>query len=193
MRLRGLKFGVVLVLLAFALSACGLIGGGNGKKGADDAKKAAEEKLAQLKTAAPQQPGTATTEIKMTTAQQVLDEVGLVHQYDPINKPDPFRPYQPTSAVMTGASDNPLLKYEVRYFKLVGVVRDTENPLAIFEDPSGKSYTVHAGDAIGKNGGIIRAILDDSVVVTETRISWRTDGTETIEMKIRLRTDDNKK
>lgn len=193
MRLRGLKFGVVLVLLAFALTACGLLGGGGGKKGAEDAKKAAEEKLAQLKNATPQQSPAATTEIKMTTAQEVLDEVGLVHQYDPINKPDPFRPYQPTSAIMSGASDNPLLKYEVRYFKLVGVVRDTENPLAIFEDPSGKSYTVHVGDVIGKNGGIIRAIFDDSVVVTETRISWRTDGTETIEMKIRLRSDENVK
>ena len=188
MRFTWLKALALIVVLFFVFTACG----GGGGDAADDARLKAEAKLAELKkkkeeTKKPKnQP--QTTEIKMPSAQEVLDEVGVTYTYDPINKPDPFRSYNPTEELsLTGDSDNPLLKFEVRYFKLVGIVKDTENPLAIFEDPSGKAYTVRVGHAIGKNGGVIRSVLEDAVVITETRISWRTEGTETVEVTIRLR------
>lgn len=189
MRFRWLPIVVVFVVMIFALNACG---GGAGDA-AEEARKKAEAKLAELKIKSENEGDVAakTTEIKMPSAQEVLDEVGVTYQYDPINKPDPFRPYSPAAELIVGGgSDNPLLKFEVRYFKLVGIIKDTESPLAIFEDPSGKSYTVHVSDAIGKNGGIVRSILEDAVVVTETRISWRTEGTETVEIIIRLRPED---
>jgi Tfp pilus assembly protein PilP len=189
MRFRWTAVIAVLMLAVFGLTACG----GGVDEAAEQKRLEAEAKLAEMRAKAAKPAATRqakTTEIKMPTAQEVLDEVGLSYTYDPINKPDPFRAYAPASDLsMHITGDNPLLKYEVRYFQLVGIIKDTELPLAIFEDPSGKSYTVKVGDAIGKNGGVVRSILDDAVVVTETRISWRTEGTETIEIVIRLRTD----
>jgi Tfp pilus assembly protein PilP len=183
---------VMIGSLLLAVAACGLFGGDKKEEAATDAQKAADEKVAEIRKAQPAKPGEVKApDVKVAaTAAQILEEPGLQYQYDPINKPDPFRPYSPTTDLEGAKADNPLLKFEVRYFKLVGVIRSTENPLAIFEDPSGRSYTVHIGDLIGKNGGVVRAILDDAVVVTETRISWRTEGTETVEMTIRLRPED---
>ena len=172
--------GALLIMIAFTVAGCGMFGGGE-----DDSmdKQKLEQRLAQIKKTG---GGEKHTQIKMATAQEVLDEVGVTYSYDPINKPDPFRPYAPRQFRPTD-TDNPLLKYEVRYFKLVGIIRSTDSPFAIFEDPSGRAYTVHVGDLIGKNGGHIRAIMEDAVVVEETRISWGGEGTETVEMTIRLR------
>ncbi len=178
-----LKIGTIVIMLAFLLSACG----GGGKSAQDLADK--EKQLSELKKKNAE-PAEKNTQIQMATAQKTLEEVGVAYQYDPINKPDPFRPYAPREGGTGGDVDNPLLKYEVRYFKLVGIIQSTETPLAIFEDPNGKSYTVKTGDLIGKNGGSIRAILTDAVVITETRIAWASEGTETVEMTIRLRPED---
>lgn len=172
-----LNIGAIVVIFVFLLSACGT---------GEDIKSQVEKQLSQVKKKNAE-PVERHTQIQMSTAQKVLSEVGMAYQYDPINKPDPFRPYAPRESLDSGAQDNPLLKYEVRYFKLVGIIQSTEMPLAIFEDPNGKSYTVKTGDLIGKNGGSIRAILRDAVVITETRIAWASEGTETVEMNIRLR------
>ncbi|HPQ71305.1 MAG TPA: pilus assembly protein PilP [bacterium] len=179
-----LKIGTIVIMLAFLLSACG----GGGKSAQDLADK--EKQLSELKKKNVAGPAEKNTQIQMATAQKTLDEVGVAYQYDPINKPDPFRPYAPREGDGIGKTDNPLLKYEVRYFKLVGIIQSTETPLAIFEDPNGRSYTVKTGDLIGKNGGSIRAILNDAVIITETRIAWASEGTETVEMTIRLRPED---
>jgi len=178
-----LKIGTIVIMFAFLLSACG----GGSKDAQDLADK--EKQLSELKKKNAE-PAEKHTQIQMATAQQTLDEVGVAYLYDPINKPDPFRPYAPREELDAAKQGNPLLKYEVRYFKLVGIIQSTETPLAIFEDPNGKSYTVKTGDLIGKNGGSIRAILTDAVIITETRIAWASEGTETVEMTIRLRPED---
>lgn len=100
--------------------------------------------------------------------------------------------YLPPTKIMMGEITNPLLKYEIRYFTLVGIIKDTENPLAIFEDPEHKCYTVHIGDGIGKNGGIIREIMEDAVVVVETRVPWiGSTAAEIKEIKIQLRPEES--
>jgi Tfp pilus assembly protein PilP len=186
---RILAAGTVAMLAVF-LAGCG---GGKAQQAAE-AQRKAEEKIAEMKKQkAPAAPPAEekSTEIRLANAPTAAPaETGTPYQYDPINKPDPFRPFNPAAELSTKATENPLLKYEIRYFKLVGVLRDAENPSAIFEDPAGKAYTVHVGDAMGKNGGVVRAILEDAVIVTETRLSWRSEGTETVEMTIRLRPED---
>jgi len=179
----------VIFLMVLAVG-CG--GKGNGKL--EEQKKAMEAKIADAKAGkqpmAPQLPPTQ-TDIRVTSSKESGELAGTAYQYDPLNKPDPFKPYRPSVNIAAGTKENPLLKYEVRYFKLVGIIR-SDNPVAIFEDPSGKSYTVHVGTQIGKSGGVVKAILEDAVIITETRLSWRTEGTETVEMMIRLRAEEEK-
>jgi len=188
---------VIAALLIVAIGACNPFGGG-GKATQDAAKaqKAAEDKISEIRMqqakAAPETPADKKADVKVEAAAAPSMEEAVTASYDPINKPDPFRPFKPESVTGPKETDNPLLKYEVRYFKLVGIIRDVENPAAMFEDPAGRAYTLHQGQPIGKNGGVIRAILDDAVVITETRISWRSEGTETVEMTIRLRPDEKK-
>jgi Tfp pilus assembly protein PilP len=202
MRFRFVVIAALALWLATALVACNLLPK-KGPSDAEKAQKAAEDKISEIRKTKTDQPPAATVaapvapvpgkkpEAKADVAAPAMDEsAASAPSYDPLNKPDPFRPFRPEPEA-AASSDNPLLKYEVRYFKLVGIVHD-ENPAAIFEDPTGKAYTLHQGQPIGKNGGVLRAIMDDGVIVSETRLSWRSEGTETVEMTIRLRPDEKK-
>lgn len=145
-----------------------------------------EKRLSDIRRKATKQQ----TEVQMAGGGGVFEEAGVRTQYDPLNRLDPFKPYSPQENIVAGSTDNPLLRYEVRYFKLVGIIKGPGTSLAIFEDPNRKSYTVRVGDPIGKSGGVIRAILDDAVIVSETKISWSDEGTETVQITIRLRPEE---
>ncbi len=125
--------------------------------------------------------------INVSKSKEVLDKVGVSFTYDPVNKPDPFKPYKTDIDIQGPGGLNPLLRYEVRYFRLVGISMDESEPMALFEDPAGRAYILHIGDRIGRGGGIVQSITKDTVIVTETRISPRFEaGTETVQIPIRL-------
>ena len=163
-----------------------------------DTPKGASDKTKAVKKAEKTEPGKVDQKIKQAVleastvnvnkGQEVLDKVGIAYSYDPVNKPDPFRIYQISDQEPTGfLSGNPLLRFEVRYLRLVGVYMTETEPKALFEDPNGHAYVVQIGDRIGRGGGIVQAIDAETVVVTETRISTRSEGgTETVQIPINL-------
>lgn len=129
--------------------------------------------------------------IDITKSKEVLDKVGIAYTYDPVNKPDPFKPFKSDDTIEGMKTDNPLLKYEVRYFRLVGLSVDDTEPMALFEDPNGRAFILHVGDRIGRAGGVVQSITRDTVTVTETRISPRFEaGTETVQIPIQLHPED---
>ncbi len=185
-----LRIGVLLILGAFLALACG-----TGVKKMD--QQELDKKLAEIKANAHQEKH---TEIAMTSPATGLPAptvpgaaapgagAATVH-YEPFNRPDPFVPYKPDVPGMM--TDNPLLRYEVRYFKLVGIVHSGNAPVAIFEDPNGRSYDLRVGDPIGKNNGVVKAITNDQVIINETKASWTEEGTETVQIVIWLRPEEH--
>ena len=45
--------------------------------------------------------------------------------------------------------------------------------MAVIESPKGKGYQVYRGSKLGRNGGVVKQVLRDAIVVAEV---WR-DGT----------------
>ncbi|MCC6158029.1 MAG: pilus assembly protein PilP [Deltaproteobacteria bacterium] len=197
--------GLACLGLCVVVSACG----GSDSEPADDSAKAAAKDggKTETKTAEPAKPESLLDKAEEKIEQAVaksgeikvedvlkkseeaekgpLDE----YAYDPINKVDPFAASTTEAELPAsgGADENILTKYEIRYFRLVGVVHDEAQPRAIFEDPKGKSYVVAVGTPIGRNLGVIDAILNDSVIVTEKRVVPGSDGViETVPLNIKL-------
>ncbi|MBZ0273541.1 pilus assembly protein PilP [bacterium] len=108
---------------------------------------------------------------------------GEGYMYDPINKIDPFARFSSDVdyPFAGGKDENILTQYEVRYFRLVGVVTDDAQPRAIFEDPKGRAYVVNIGTAIGRNLGVIDQITDNAVVITEQRFNPALTGPDQLE------------
>lgn len=91
--------------------------------------------------------------------------------YSPVGKRDPFRPYfvdaDDADAEKAKRELTELQHFEMDQLRLVAIIGSTSNPMAMFEDPSGKGHIVTNGTPIGRNGGRVNKIKKDEVVILE--------------------------
>jgi len=194
---------VLFVAAAFLFAGCGCGGKEENKTpGLLDKTKMKKEKAgkeAETEEAAPTiAPAAApkAPEPKMEITKVGESKNQEPYSYDPINKIDPFAQYEPNVELPTGPAgkdENTLTKYEIRYFRLVGIIADESQPRAIFEDPRQHAYVVTVGTPIGRNLGVIEQILPDSVVVSEQRfVPGGPNELETVQLVIKLHPDREK-
>jgi type IV pilus assembly protein PilP len=109
------------------------------------------------------------------------------YTYDPTGKRDPFRSFvwdRPDKLI--AAESGPLGEFDLSQLEVVAVVWRTGNARALVEDPSGESYIVGEGAAIGKNRGHVISIGDNTVVVKETYVDYLgQETTKDVEMRMR--------
>ena len=90
--------------------------------------------------------------------------------YNPVGKPDPFRPFiqlTPAAKLAKTAFLTPLQKYDISQLKLVAIITIPEGNVALVEDQQGKGYFLKNGTAIGRNEGKVKKILKDRVIIEE--------------------------
>ncbi len=94
--------------------------------------------------------------------------------FDFSSKKDPFKPFvetkpspPPAAARTERKASLPIHSYDVRQFKLIGVVTDGENSRAMVTDPSGKGYVLRIGSIIGRNEGRVSTIARSRVEIVE--------------------------
>lgn len=91
--------------------------------------------------------------------------------YNPVGKPDPFKPFiqlTPVREIPRTAPLTPLQKYDISQLKLVAIISTPEENVALVEDATGKGYFVKKGTLIGKNEGKVTRILRDRIIIEET-------------------------
>jgi type IV pilus assembly protein PilP len=93
------------------------------------------------------------------------------YSYNPAGKRDPFFSplYRVTEQGGTTADEakTPLQRLDLGQFKVVGIILETRGPKALIEDNSGLGYIVTSGTLIGSNGGVIKAIEPNKILVEE--------------------------
>ena len=89
-----------------------------------------------------------------------------------VGRRDPFRPMTLNLRPTVRRRENltPLERFEIGQLKLVGIIWDAKNPVALVEDTSGLGYVVKVGTPIGANDGKVRAIQKDGLVIEEEYI-----------------------
>ncbi len=110
------------------------------------------------------------------------------YTYDPTGKRDPFRSFiwDRPDKMAAIAEAGPLGQFDLSQLEVVAVVWRTGNARALVEDPSGESYIVGEGAAIGKNRGHVISIGDNTVVVKETYVDYLgQETTKDVEMRMR--------
>ncbi|MCX8044043.1 MAG: pilus assembly protein PilP [Desulfobacterota bacterium] len=155
----------------------------------------------------PRQPRIAKNETKPTnnppaTAQQDVLAVKKAEQheqrveqkseysYDATGKPDPFEPLVAAIEITSQAKSpvaerpavdkplTPLQRYDLSDLFLVAIAFSDNGTTALIEDNSHNGYIVKEGMQIGKNDGIIKKILKNSIIVEE-KITDSSGQTET--------------
>jgi type IV pilus assembly protein PilP len=92
------------------------------------------------------------------------------YTYNPVGKPDPFKPFIQITAAkeyLKTVPLTPLQKYEISQLKLVAIIVTPEGNVALVEDSAGKGYFLKKGTGIGKNDGKVKKILKDKVIIEE--------------------------
>ena len=81
---------------------------------------------------------------------------------------DPFRPFIKLTKE-TPNSENllPIQRLKLSEIKLTGIIWNTQNPLALIEDPAGKGYVLRKGDLIGPSGKV-KEVKKDRVIIEES-------------------------
>jgi type IV pilus assembly protein PilP len=107
------------------------------------------------------------------TGMEPLPPAGALPQAGPVAIPpsdikrDPFRPFTVRPAGPKTVPKTPLEQFDIGAMKLVAVIMSATNPKAMVEDTNGLGYTIQIGTRIGRNGGVVRKIQTDQVVVEE--------------------------
>lgn len=109
----------------------------------------------------------------------------------PVAARDPFRPVN-VSPPPPRSGGTPLEKYDVGALKLVAVIYDTVNPRAMVEDDTGLGYTITPGTKIGNQGGSVKLIEPDRVVVEEDFVDFYGEKKKT-EIVLRLKPEGEKR
>ena len=127
--------------------------------------------------AAPSDETTATE-----TEQSVLDTIPTVtvsadgaYSYNPLGKPDPFKPFVQVEIAATKKDEEkkatesifPLQRVAAGNFRVVGIAGDQFRRVAVLEDAARKFYPIFVGTRIGLRNGKVTEILADRVVVDE--------------------------
>ncbi len=106
---------------------------------------------------------------------------------------DPYRPFnlslRPKPIDTTKTS---LEQYDVSALKLVAVIYDSQNPKAMIEDDTGLRFTIGIGTKIGNQGGVVKAIDPDRVVVEEEFVDFYGEKKKT-EIILRLKAEGEKR
>lgn len=98
--------------------------------------------------------------------------------YDPIGRRDPFKPWRvftprkvaepsDTSPSKVVEITDPLLKYDLERYTILGIMWDVGNPRALVRDPEGKSHLVYKNSRIGRNEGYVQSVREGELVVIE--------------------------
>ena len=83
---------------------------------------------------------------------------------------DPFRPFiKLTKETPNPENLLPIQRLKLSEIKLTGIIWNTQNPLALIEDPAGKGYVLRKGDLIGPSGKV-KEVKKDRVIIEESYI-----------------------
>lgn len=108
---------------------------------------------------------------KAKAAQAEKDKEAAVFSYSPIGKRDPFRSYisglVKDAGTKSGATKAPTEEYELNQYKLTGLLSGNSQPRALVEDPKGAGHVVKIGTPLGRNGGRVTRISNNTVEVVE--------------------------
>ncbi|MGD0022090.1 MAG: pilus assembly protein PilP [Smithellaceae bacterium] len=120
----------------------------------------------------------------------VVPTLDNTYSYNPLGKPDPFRPFVEIEVAVTKKNEKnevasifPLQRVSAEQFRVVGIAGDNIRRVAIVEDATKKFYPLFTGTHIGLHNGKVIEIMADRVIVEE----YASQNVKRIILKLRKR------
>jgi type IV pilus assembly protein PilP len=155
---------ITVVMLMIALLSC------SGPTPTAPTPQAPAKQQAATMTPAPEQqpkpneakPAEAIDDVFAIKAKQ------FEYAYNPIQKRDPFKPFEGEISWDPGSRDKtPLERYDLSQLQLTAIVWGISEPRALVKAPDGQDYIIKKDMRMGRNSGRIARITKKEVVVAE--------------------------
>ncbi len=110
----------------------------------------------------------------VTPAQTGLetDNKDSVYSYRAQGRRDPFKSLLYGIREKKKAGLTPLQQRSLSELRVIGIVWGPHGYIAMIETPDGKGFVVKEGTLIGPEGGTVKKITNDSVIIDETYIDY---------------------
>ena len=126
---------------------------------------------AQTLGSAKEAPKPVASAVAPITAVIPTPPVAEGYTYDPKSRRDPFQPLTRLVKIdRTRLEMPPLQRVQLSDLKLMGIIWGGYGYYGLVRTPDGKGYTVKEGMLMGTNNGVISAITDKAVTVSEPSI-----------------------
>lgn len=110
---------------------------------------------------------TAIASVPAGTSTAAEEKAAVKYAYKPAGRRDPFAPIIEKIVKKSRGERPPLERHNIGDFTLSGIIWGGFGYNAILEGPDGKGYFVKVGTLLGPNGGVIRRINKNNLVVEE--------------------------
>ena len=120
----------------------------------------------------PKPPDAAVPPSTASAASPTAEVLGDGYSYDPKSRRDPFHALTKAIKKEMILDVPPLQRYQLSDVKILGIVWGGYGYYGLIQTPDGKGYTVKEGMLMGTNNGVIKAITDKAIIVSEPTIDF---------------------
>lgn len=115
----------------------------------------------------PQQGKEAKQPAATTVSVEKMEEAGDTYSYRIEGRRDPFKSLLLGLKEKKTAGITPLQQRSLVELRVIGIVWGAQGYMAMIETPDGKGYLIKEGTLIGPDGGSVKKITEDSVIIEE--------------------------
>ncbi|MDD5434143.1 MAG: pilus assembly protein PilP [Nitrospira sp.] len=102
----------------------------------------------------------------------LTEDKDAVYSYRAQGRRDPFKSLLYGIREKKKAGFTPLQQRSLSELRVIGIVWGTTGYIAMIETPDGKGFVVKEGTLIGPEGGVVKKITNDSVIIDETYVDY---------------------
>ncbi|MBI5755368.1 MAG: pilus assembly protein PilP [Nitrospirae bacterium] len=105
--------------------------------------------------------------VARTSVESAAGEAAAAYSYRTGGRRDPFRSLILGLREKKTVGLTPLQQRSLGELKVIGIIWGSGGYVAMIETPDGKGYLIKEGVLIGSEGGVIKKITEDSVIIEE--------------------------
>lgn len=94
------------------------------------------------------------------------------YSYRTRGRRDPFKSLLYGIKEKKSAGLTPLQQRSLSELRVIGIVRGPQGYIAMIETPDGKGFVIKEGTPIGPEGGVVKKITNDSVIIEESYVDY---------------------
>lgn len=148
--------GIILIVILLVVNGC------KEKQEVQPLKSPIKPKVSNTTTQSPPTPVSLSVSVEGEKK-----ETESNYSYLPIGRRDPFKSLIFGLKEKKSAGLTPLQQRSLGELRVIGIIWSVQGHMAMITTPDGKGFLIKEGILVGPDGGVVRKITEDSIIIEE--------------------------